>query len=188
MQLGPVTKLEEEKFSVPSEKVFDTCHVDKSLLIETQIQDVQEDHLFVKETTQETIQEPEVSVQEFKVNVMLTGEVNQSSEIETKDMAPELNCFIHHESRTEKIMQEIYRALTTEEHNIHVDDLEIRRDLKGTAVVFQGISNLTNLSTWKTLEVAFAWSYKLQNLLNELPLKEKELSVSKRITKQLYPP
>lgn len=56
--------------------MFDGCHVDMSLLIETQIQDVQEDHLFAKETIQEPVVESEVSDQEFMVNVMLTGEVN----------------------------------------------------------------------------------------------------------------
>lgn len=85
------------------------------------------------------------------------------------------------------------QSLPTEEHNINDDNLEIKRDLKVTAAVLQGTSNLTNyviayFLKQKRLEVAFAWICKLQNLLNNLPLKGKELLLLKRIMKLLHPP
>lgn len=88
-------------------------------------------------------------------------------------------------------MQEGYQALPTEEHSVNNDNLEIKGDIKVTAVVFQGTSNLANyfmayFTKWKRL--AFVWMYKLQNLLNKLPFKEKELLGLKRVTKLVHPP
>lgn len=45
----------QNNFSVPNVKVFDGCHVDKSLI------DIQEDHLFAKGTIQESVVDTEAS-------------------------------------------------------------------------------------------------------------------------------
>ncbi len=164
-------ELEEKNLNVPNGKVFDGCLVDKSVLIETQIQDMQGHYLSAREIIQESVVESEASDQEYKVkevkkrsiqnqvvnvvqlpededilkpDMVLYKRMNQSSEKEIKDVGSELNCSIHRECKTEKKMQEDYRALPTEEHSVNNDDLEIKGDIKVTAVVFQGTLNLTN--------------------------------------------
>lgn len=198
-------ELEEKNLNVPNGKVFDGCHVDKSVLIETQIQDMQGHYLSVREIIQESVVESEASDQEYKAKVVqlpededilkpdmvLNKRMNQSSEKETKHVGSELNCSIHRECKDEKKMQEGYRALPTEEHSVNNDDLEIKGGIKVTAVVFQGTLNLANyfmayFTKWKRL--AFVWMYMLQNLLNKLPFKEKELLALKRVTKLVHPP